>query len=375
MNIIHIMDGLGAGGGVNSFVFDLCIELSKLGHAVTIIGIIDRRKGADDQINALQDAGVSVLCVGAKSRKEAPVKFIGKLRSMIKKVSGETPTVCNMHLKLSVLMGTVATLGMKYIYCVETYHGSYSKYLLEYSLLKKKIKKYFCVSLPGKEEMIQRFRTAPNKIVVAPNGISREDMRKKYSKQILTKSHGQITAISIGRLSYEKNILTTINGFADICNPDVDYYIIGDGPQKEECQMAAKNNPHIHFTGMLARSRAMEYLVSSDIVVMPSLWEGLSITMLEAMAFDKPLILSDALSFRSFFKEPALEQGELFRVCPWGYLVSTNNAQGYKKALVHFVENVDIHSCMSEIVKRYSIMSDISTTAHTYEKTYKELLY
>ena len=53
MKIIQIMDTLGANGGVNTFVFDLCEALKLNGHDVALVGILS--KGMKDNPEILKE--------------------------------------------------------------------------------------------------------------------------------------------------------------------------------------------------------------------------------------------------------------------------------------------------------------------------------
>ena len=177
MKIIQIMDNFSTGGGVNSFVYDLCHALRDKGCNIVLIGLLEKGYKNNQEIEMLRKNGVEVLCMGAKSKKDALLTCIPKLRSCIKKLVIEEVAICNLHLKLSVLMGVVATLGLKNVCCVETYHNTYHHYFLQCVLLSPYIQKYICVSQTSRDEMHRRFGTPYKKIVAIPNGVSRQNIR------------------------------------------------------------------------------------------------------------------------------------------------------------------------------------------------------
>ena len=88
MKVIQIMDNFIVGGGVNSFVYDLCFALKAQGCDVSLIGIL--REGYDNNpvVEDLCKAGISVICIGATSKKEAILRYIKKLKEKIVEISG-----------------------------------------------------------------------------------------------------------------------------------------------------------------------------------------------------------------------------------------------------------------------------------------------
>ena len=71
MKIIQIMDSLSVGGGVNSFVYDLCYALKEQGCDVSLIGILRSGYDSNQEIKKLREAGIRVDCIGAVSKKNA----------------------------------------------------------------------------------------------------------------------------------------------------------------------------------------------------------------------------------------------------------------------------------------------------------------
>lgn len=371
MKIIHITDHVGS-GGVNSFVYDLCCAQIGQGMDVSFVGIMDSGINvAKSEIENLKACGVRVVCLGAPNKKDAVLKYTGKLRKVIQGISGEEDCVCNLHLKLSVLLGIAATIGLKNIKCIETYHNTYHHYELQYGLCYPFIKHYIAISQTCGAEMKRRFHTPDWKMSIIPNGIDREKIRELSKGDTIT-SHDEIRIISVGRLSREKNFIKPIEALSEMCNENLRYCIIGNGPQYSEAITASKGNKYIEFMGWLPRKDTLHNLADADIVIMPSLWEGRSILQLEAMALDKPLILSDVPALREVFEESALYDRKLFRECSWGYLVRTNDANAYREAVIAYqlLPKSKIEE-MKRIVMEKSKASDIMETALHYQKVYQ----
>ena len=369
MKVIEIMDNLALAGGVNSFVYDLCAALKSINADVTLIAIMKNYGASNETVQQLKKKGIDVVCIGAANKKEAILKYIPKLRREILRISNGEQTVCNLHLKLSVLMGSIATIGCSKIKCVETYHSRYSKYWLENFILQSRIKKYIACSESANREMKKRFTVKKSKIITIPNGVDCELIKKSKANP----SDTTITAISAGRFTEQKNFQITTKAFSSLCSDRIRYTIYGDGELKDEIISNKDNNNYISICTPLDRFDLLRQVSKSNIVVMPSLWEGLSIFLLEAMALGKPLMLSDVDSFRWVMSEKKLEHNETWRLCKWGFLVSNSSVEGYISSLEYFANHPELEKTMSKEVEKISKRYDINTTAKSYLKQYSKL--
>ena len=374
MKIIQITDHNG-NGGVNSFVYDLCESQIKLGNEVLFVSVIDyKNRATQEGLERIAKLGVQIKCIGAENKVDAIFHHIGSLRKIIREFAGEEPCICNLHLKLSVLMGVVASFGMKNIKIVETYHNNYSFYHLQYFVLHPWIKQYIAISYTCEKEMKRRFHTSDRFLTVIPNGIDREEIRAiAFTNH--QESHEGIHLMTVGRLSHENNIAIPVKAFSDFCKEGIEYLVVGDGPERNEIHKLAANSPYIKFTGELQRKDTLQCLTAADLVIMPSLWEGRSILQLEAMSLDKPMMLSDVPALREVFREEALENDELYRKCTWGYLVRTSNTESYRMAAEDFTTiSEEEKYAMSRRVRQASLENDIVVTARKYQEVYEKIM-
>jgi len=99
---------------------------------------------------------------------------------------------------------------------------------------------------------------------------------------------------TIGRITLQKNP-RLFNQIADYFanNPNIKFLWIGDGELRHEL-----NSSNILISGWLSREDVAKHLDHVDIYLSTSLWEGLPLSVLQAMCAGKPLILSDCVGNR-----------------------------------------------------------------------------
>ncbi len=105
---------------------------------------------------------------------------------------------------------------------------------------------------------------------------------KMFEKQI----------IYVGRLSKEKGILELLQIAKDLPG-DINLVILGSGPNEDKVKLAAKQQENLHYLGYLPTEKAIPLLRGSDLLIQPSLIEGISSTILEAMACKTAIIATD----------------------------------------------------------------------------------
>jgi len=82
--------------------------------------------------------------------------------------------------------------------------------------------------------------------------------------------------------------------------------LVGDGPSRLRLERLVSEEglrARITFTGMVPRQRVYRLLKSSDVFIMTSQSEGLSISLIEALACGLPALLTDIPSFRETMRK------------------------------------------------------------------------
>ncbi len=201
------------------------------------------------------------------------------------------------------------------------------------------------------------------KISVIINGI---DVERFRSARVPSTTAGNIRIGIIARLAPVKDIATLLRAMAVVRRRKslVSLSIVGDGPERDALESLANElglSAVVTFHGF--RRDIPSALKDMDIFVLSSLSEGTSITLLEAMASGKPLVVTNVGG------NPAIvEQGVN------GFLVPAGDPDSLAQALLKLADDARLRQSMAaanirKVTERYSIQS----MARQYEALYREI--
>ncbi len=155
------------------------------------------------------------------------------------------------------------------------------------------------VSTDTAERLISHFEVDPKKIQVITNGV---DMDVSHSavgnglREALGIISDSKVVLAVGRLTRQKGHVYLIEAVARLKEefPTLKVLIAGDGELKEILDSRCKElgvQDRVLFLGN--RKDVPDLLAVSDLFVMPSLWEGTSLALLEAMASATAVLATD----------------------------------------------------------------------------------
>ena len=142
----------------------------------------------------------------------------------------------------------------------------------------------------------------PARTIIIPNGVDTEKFKsapveKLRSRKLLGIEEDECYILSIGRMTAEKGHYILVDAFRKLFQStklNVKLGIVGEGPSRNEIEN--ENGDLIKSGKLVLYGQDMEirkYLWAADIFVLPSLYEGFGIAILEAMAVGLPVIASD----------------------------------------------------------------------------------
>lgn len=193
-----------------------------------------------------------------------------------------------------------------------------------YSLMAKKADKIIAVSRSTKKDIEEIFKIPSEKIDVIYSGLdkrffdeSRITSQKVLEKYGITKKY----ILFLGTLEPSKNITRLLEAFAKFkekSNPSVggenekfDYQLVLAGKRgwlSQEYLRTIKDlglNKNVIFTGYVVGDELVPLFRNSQFFIMPSLYEGFGMTVLEAFATGTPAIISKVSSLPEIAEDAA----------------------------------------------------------------------
>ena len=165
--------------------------------------------------------------------------------------------------------------------------------------------------------------------------------------------------LSVGELNENKNHQIVIKALAKLNNPKVHYMIAGVGDMEECLTELAKNlgvSQQLHLLGF--RKDIVELYKLSDVFLFPSFREGLSVSLMEAMACGLPVVCSkirgniDLIDDNGgiLFDPHSVE--ECYNALKLIRLFELNSMQTYNSNKVKFFELKNVKLILSKIYER-----------------------
>jgi L-malate glycosyltransferase len=197
------------------------------------------------------------------------------------------------------------------------------------------------VSYASAADFIKLFPGMGGKVITLPVGIEimpcQVDHRQPNDLQT-------ITLIHVGGFTYEKNHLRLIRIFKKLVSvyPRARLQLVGEGPLKDSIErlvMEMELKDHVIFLG--SRKDARELIAQADLLILPSIIEGLPAVILEAFYCKTPVIAYDVGGI-----------GEIVFENFTGRLVQKGNEDAFLNAIIAVLEDEnDTHQMVANAWK------------------------
>ncbi len=288
--ILYVVEAMG--GGVFTYIVNLANEL--VNEFDMYIAYAVRPQTPENYIEYF-DKRIHLIEVKNFCREISPLKDIRAVGE-IRKIADEVkPDIIHLHSSKAGVIGRIAFDGKKnpllytphgYSFLMENYNPIKRCFfkMTEWVFAKRKCTTISC-SAGEHQETLRLTKRA----IYVNNGINIIELEKIIDKT--EKVPHLFTVYTVGRICYQKNP-RLFNDIAEAM-PDVKFMWIGDGDLKKEL-----NSPNIQITGWLNREEALEKSINADVFILTSLWEGLPISLLEAMYMKKVCVVSNVIGNR-----------------------------------------------------------------------------
>jgi glycosyltransferase involved in cell wall biosynthesis len=230
------------------------------------------------------------------------VRGIHRLPAMVRELTRLRPSLVHVHLTtpMTSRVTLLAAMLARVPAVVVTTHLVLPPWLESIGLgqrLRQRaagaaVDRYIAVSESVRSQLHHRLSVPHSKIDVVPNGVAIDEFRQEPLASVrdsITGGAGLHVALVVARLVEQKGHRFLLEAATRL--PNVIFLLAGDGPAERTLQQQAQD------LGVASRVRFLGYrddvpalLANCDLFVLPSLFEGLPIAVLEAMAARKPVV-------------------------------------------------------------------------------------
>lgn len=285
MKIIQIIPNFGM-GGAEIMCENLTYELIRQGRDVIVVSLYDSHTVITER---LEKNNIDIRYLNKKLGLDISIFY--KLISIFKK---EKPDAIHTHLyaiKYAVPAAILSGVKIR----VHTVHSIASQ---ECTKLGKILNKIFfrfyhvvpvALSVEIQRTVVEEYHLPFEEVPIVYNGIDLSKCAPKENYDI----NGKAKILHIGRFMQPKNHKGLLNAFYKLHEiyPNCELQLIGDGPMKNEFEEYVQKNglfDYVRFLGL--QSNVYGYLHDADIFILPSLFEGMPMSLIEAMGTGLPII-------------------------------------------------------------------------------------
>lgn len=337
--VLHIIDSLHLGGAQEVVLNLATCGSSRFRHEVATL------HGHGIYWDRLKKAGIKVHSL-------SPHKFLpAYLASIPWRILADKPDILHCHLipsniiakPLGALLGVPVIINHDH---TNDPHRIDNKILLALDKSTNHFAHHIiAVAAACRDFLISHESIPPEKISLVPNAIdlrrfspgkaSRDDARAQLGLPA-----GSRIVAGVGRLNPQKNFALFLDIAAQLAPrfPDLHFLLAGDGPEEQmlrEKASALGIANRVTFSGYVADTRLV-YL-AADVLLMPSRYEGLPMTLLEAMAMGLPVVASKLDGIAEVISDGAE-----------GFLVSSDDAALFVERTAALLADAELSSRISK---------------------------
>lgn len=376
IRLVHIISNLSL-GGAQILLFEILNYLKKQNDFDIKVISID----SGEFIQLYRDNGLEIIDLNEKGLLNP--KIFTKLKKALNDLN---PDIVHTHLNKADFYGRLAAkhTGVKHI--ISTCHN-YSSHHGGADIDKKSffdridnsVIRYTDCYIIAISEIVEKFLLNRDKkfcdrVKVIYNGINTEkqkyvtnqEKRRELRKKLNIKEDDIVILIS-GRLEKQKGQIFFIKTLESIFKEkkNIRLLILGEGNLRDEISNLINELDLTDYVKLLGfKKRTEEYIEISDLIAVPSLWEGFGLVILEGMVKGKPVLASDAGGI------PEIIQNEFN-----GFLFKTGNMDSLKNKFNSVYERLnDIEQIKENALDTVLNKFSITRNSEEYRKFYYKKL-
>ncbi|MCP4252516.1 MAG: glycosyltransferase family 4 protein [Candidatus Scalindua sp.] len=374
-NLLYVIDNLEFGGGERVFsqlINRLSAERYKIMVACLPTGVF---------VEKIEGSGAMIKPVDMRNRSNFKIilQLIGLMKEQKIDIVHSQGARADFFARIAARLAKVPIVFSTVPMTVEGFDVNPIKkliYILLNRFSERFVDRFMVVSDALKKMMIEKHRIEPHRVVKIYNGIEVDDFcladdeivrrRKEFREESGLKEDTPVIG-AIGRLVWQKGFEHFIEAIPEVLKEfkEARFLIVGEGILENTLKMASKKleiNNKIRFIGF--RNDIKDILATIDILVMPSLLEGLPMILLEAMAMGKPIVATDIDGINE-----VLENGKT------ALLVPPKAPEALSEAIVNLLTHRDqAHQMGIDARRVVEERFGVDTMVERVEVVYEELL-
>lgn len=342
--VLHLITGLNV-GGAEKVVFDLSLKMTKEKFETFVVGI--------SKLNFLEEKfkeeGINVQVLNIDRDLKSFFKGFINLLGIIKR---NDIKIIHAHMTHALMIAVLVKFTKPHIKIIFTSHSSYvgSSFREKFIYLSKSFRNADIIFSSAMKKKIYK-----KNAYIIPNGID----IKKYKLNL--KKNDIFTFLAIGRLEGVKNHKVLIDAATQLSKEfDFQIHIVGEGVLKEKIIADIRKNKLEKYVRLLGYRSDINLICNqSHVFVLPSLWEGLPISLIEAGASSLPAIVTPVGSIPDLIDEKS------------GYLASLNDFTNAMRNVYYNYEEAMLKGIALQ--KKIESEYDLTEVFLKHLKIYKEI--
>ncbi len=365
-----LADTLASSQSIRVCHISMCLQTGGLERLLVDFARFHERKKFELEFIALMGDGqpaADIRAVGCPVQVLNDSLSIRKLRSLtqlVRHLKQQRPQIVHTHNTYAQFYGALAAKLAGVPIVINTQHGGGCgngwKARWQFRLANRLTQRVVGVSHDAARLCQQQDRGSQHKITTIWNGINLDRFTFRGPKSTPN-------AISVARLSAIKDFPTLLRAVRLVLPemPDFRLRIVGDGPERAKLEsLIDELNLRQHVELLGERHDVPELLTESGFYVSSSLNEGISLTLLEAMAVGLPVIATAVGG-----------NPEIVDDCHTGRLVPAGDPAALAGAIVDLCGERDLWTAMGALgCQRVEQNFEIRQMIRSYEALYEELL-
>lgn len=354
-------------GGTEKMAFSLAVSLPKEEFSVFILTI--KPEGPLQELARAH--GIPCGTLGIRSRLNGFLAPLRLFRFLLKNRFDVIQTFLFLANNLGRTVGWMVNVPVRVgsqhstDYWRRSYHNLLDRITAPFSNI------IVSVSQAGRKMLIRRAGFAPEKVIVIPNGVPPAVIiPKDKAREMLGFSDEAFLIGSVGNLRTPKGYQYLLPAFREVTvkYPEAKLLIAGEGPLRRTLEKFSRRlgiSEQVFFLGFRKDLKAL--YSGLDILVMPSLWEGMPVALLEALSYGLPVVASAVSGIPEVVRD-GIE----------GFLVAPENPQQITVGIINLLENSQKRIEMgsrgkTRVENEYSQSKMVAAYVNLYREMLKEV--